>query len=213
MFREEVAVPARELPPNPNLEQLKNQSRELLRAFRSEDPQAMETLREFIPRLKNEPDLPSVSIRLADAQSALARQYGFESWRKLRQHIEAPSSPDLSGDLIKAIQNTDLDRVTMLLDQDPSLIDVENDAGLSLFHTAAMYGYSRRTEENKPIVDLLPERGLEPNIFACAYLRRHEDGQQLIASDPACVHETSDRGLTALHFSAESGDRSSRRTR
>ena len=113
---------------------------------------------------------------------------------------------NLRAALIKAIQDSDLDRVTLLLDEDPSLIDAKDDAGLNISHTAAMYGYSRRTEVNKPIIDLLLERGLEPDIFACAYLRMHDAGNQLIASDPECVGAIAPNGSTALHFATEIGD-------
>lgn len=113
---------------------------------------------------------------------------------------------DPHSQIIEAIQGSDLDQVRSLLDDDASLIDAKDDAGLILFHTAAMYGYSRRTEVNKPIIDLLLDRGLKPDIFACAYLRMSDTGSQLISSDPECVHSTTSRGATALHFSAEIGD-------
>ena len=115
-------------------------------------------------------------------------------------------SPDPRSQIIQAIQNSDLDLVTSLLDEDPSLIDAKDDTGLNVSHTAAMYGYSRRTEVNKPIIDLLLERGLEPDIFACAYLRLHNTGVRLIANDPDCVRSVAPNGATALHFAAEIGD-------
>ncbi len=115
-------------------------------------------------------------------------------------------TPNPRTTLIKAIQDSDADRVASLLDEDPSLIEEKNDAGFSLFHTAAQYGYSRRTEQNKPIVDLLLDLGLEPDIFACAYLRMHDAGKGLIAENPDCVHATALNGATPLHFAAEIGD-------
>jgi len=60
------------LPANPNLEHLKNQAKDLLVKLQREQP----------------------SAQLADAQHALARNYGFASWPKLKAHIEslAPAS-------------------------------------------------------------------------------------------------------------------------
>jgi hypothetical protein len=86
------------LPPRPSLEQLRNQARELLRACRAGDTRALELL---ALRLPSSPQPP----RLAHAQAALAREYGFLSWTKLRQHVEsllaAPSAvraaPQLRG--------------------------------------------------------------------------------------------------------------------
>ena len=58
---------SRELPARPNLEYLKNEAKELLAARRPQHP----------------------AWKLADAQHALAREYGFESWPKLKVHVES----------------------------------------------------------------------------------------------------------------------------
>jgi hypothetical protein len=57
---------SRELPPRPNLEHLKKQAKDRLEALLQSDPQA----------------------QLADAQHALACDYGFASWPKLKAHVE-----------------------------------------------------------------------------------------------------------------------------
>src|SRR5437763_17181578 len=54
-------VMAKQLPPRPNLDQLKHQAKELQR---------------------------SAQIALHDAQTMIAREYGFASWHKLREHVE-----------------------------------------------------------------------------------------------------------------------------
>ena len=58
---------SRDLPVQPNLDHLKKQAKELLHALRQQDPNAA----------------------LADAQLALAREYGFASWPKLKAHVDA----------------------------------------------------------------------------------------------------------------------------
>ncbi|MPY89079.1 MAG: hypothetical protein GEU99_14265, partial [Luteitalea sp.] len=58
---------ASRLPARPSLEQLRKQAKERLETLRADDP----------------------SATLADAQYALARAYGFESWPKLVHHVEA----------------------------------------------------------------------------------------------------------------------------
>ncbi len=65
-----MSDPVRRLPARPSLEQLHKQAKELLRDYRAD--------RE--------------SVNLADAQFVLAREYGFESWAKLKHHIEAMRS-------------------------------------------------------------------------------------------------------------------------
>jgi hypothetical protein len=59
-----------DLPTRPSLEHLKKQARERLREQRVRVPDA----------------------QLADAQHAIAREYGFASWPKLKAHIEALTS-------------------------------------------------------------------------------------------------------------------------
>jgi hypothetical protein len=59
----------RRLPDRPNLDQLKHQAKELLATQRQSSP----------------------ASRLRDAQRELARQYGFDSWDALRDHVETLS--------------------------------------------------------------------------------------------------------------------------
>jgi hypothetical protein len=66
---------SRVLPPRPNLEYLKKQAKELLAG-----------------RSTNEP-----AWTLSDAQHALAREYGFDSWPKLKAHIEARAPSPFVG--------------------------------------------------------------------------------------------------------------------
>jgi hypothetical protein len=62
---------SRELPPYPNLEYLKKQAKDLLIDMRQRDP----------------------ASKLADAQYAIAREYGFSSWAKLKAHVESMPRP------------------------------------------------------------------------------------------------------------------------
>jgi ankyrin repeat protein len=58
-----------------NLEQLRKQAKDLVRATRAGDPEALERLG----------DLPA---RLSSAQFVLAREQGFSSWPKLKSYVE-----------------------------------------------------------------------------------------------------------------------------
>ena len=58
---------SRELPARPNLEYLKNEAKDRLDDLRRTAPRA----------------------QLSDAQFALAKDYGFESWPKLKGHVES----------------------------------------------------------------------------------------------------------------------------
>jgi len=70
------------LPERPSLEQLRNQAKDLLRDARSGDASAlarMNATRRGASRAR---------ISLADAQLAIAREFGFPSWPKLVRHVE-----------------------------------------------------------------------------------------------------------------------------
>src|SRR4029434_168612 len=68
----------RHLPVRPDLQQLRHQAKDLLRAIRQEDPSAIEDLRKHSPRPK-EP----ANEKLADTQLALARIYAVPSGPRL----------------------------------------------------------------------------------------------------------------------------------
>ena len=72
---------SKELPTQPSLRNLKIQAKNLLKACRNGDAAARQRVREYHPKLTG--DVIGESLRLADIQWALAREYGFESWPKL----------------------------------------------------------------------------------------------------------------------------------
>ena len=81
---------AKNLPARPNLDHLRRQAKVLLAALAAREPGAVATIRQHLPAAK---DLSAAQVlatrfRLADAQSALARQSGFASWPHLARHIE-----------------------------------------------------------------------------------------------------------------------------
>jgi len=66
------------LPAQPNLDQLRHQAKELLRAAKAGDTDARTEIERFSDR-----------VTLDAAQLALARRYGFASWAKLKSGVEA----------------------------------------------------------------------------------------------------------------------------
>src|SRR2546429_8306382 len=79
------------LPPRPNLEQLKNQAKDLLKSLKSGDPGAIQRIRENHPRWSaaSEPEMHAAELSLVDVQLVIAREYGFASWPKLKEHVDA----------------------------------------------------------------------------------------------------------------------------
>jgi ankyrin repeat protein len=88
------------LPARPDLEQLRHQAKDLLRSAGAGD-------REAITRIR------AVSERqiLASAQLALAREYGFSSWSRLKTEVERRD----------VLNSRNLSRVSRLLTEDPGL--------------------------------------------------------------------------------------------
>jgi len=66
-----------ELPDRPDLDQLRRQARELLRAATRDEPSAVARLRAVSDR-----------VTLSAAQLALAREYGYRSWPALKAEVE-----------------------------------------------------------------------------------------------------------------------------
>jgi Ankyrin repeat len=100
-------MPVRRLPVRPDLEQLKHQAKELLRALRAGDAEALATLQEHHPSPP-----PPANAALADAQLALARSYQASSWPRLTQAVQ----------LADAIWDDDLATVRALVTRNPHLL-------------------------------------------------------------------------------------------
>jgi hypothetical protein len=75
------------LPARPSLEHLRHQAKDLLRAARAGDAAALARIG------ARKPSAAAADLSLADAQFALAREYGFDSWPKLARHVGIRSVP------------------------------------------------------------------------------------------------------------------------
>ena len=120
-------MPVRRLPVRPDLDQLRRQAKDLLRAMRAREPAAVAELREHHPDAVGPP-----SARLADAQLVLARSYQTTSWTRLVQ----------AARLAAAIWHDDLDAVRDLvtantnLIHEPVLIRTDSDWGPPMTYAA-----------------------------------------------------------------------------
>jgi ankyrin repeat protein len=94
------------LPARANLEHLKNEATQRLKAMRSQRSAA----------------------RLSEAQLVVARSYGFPSFRKLKSYVEALN--DFGQELINAVRAGDLQTIRKLLDAHPELVNASTDVHL-----------------------------------------------------------------------------------
>jgi ankyrin repeat protein len=124
------------LPERPNLEQLKKQAKELLRAAQEKQPAALARFR-ALPALAGKTDSELAALRLAlhDAQSTLAREHGFASWRLLAEHVEERSlAYDAAAmDFTRAAVDRRIERAARLLALHPRLVRER-------FHAALVFG-------------------------------------------------------------------------
>lgn len=103
-------MPARRLPVRPDLDQLKHQAKDLLRAIRRGEPSALADLRDYHPKA-----IAPADVQLADAQLVLARSYEAPSWPRLV----------LACRLIDAIWRDDARAVHEIVVQHPSVLHEE----------------------------------------------------------------------------------------
>ena len=84
----------KQLPASPNLSHLKKQAKELLRSFRSGDPEALRRVVDSLPSAQalDPSKVASRPFQLHDAQSCVAREYGFPSWTQLKEFAELKSA-------------------------------------------------------------------------------------------------------------------------
>lgn len=100
-------MPERHVPVHPDLDQLRHQAKDLLKAIRRGEPAAVAEL------ARNHPKRPDpATARLADAQLALARSYGVASWPRLVQACR----------MIDAIWDDDVETVRALVARNPALL-------------------------------------------------------------------------------------------
>lgn len=174
-----------DLPARPDLDQLRRQAKDLLRAAQAGDPAAISTI-------------TAVSERstLAAAQLAVARGYGFASWPKLKAEVEArthdlsqkvdeflrasirdwtgraarllAATPEIADyDERTAIVLGDADTVRQLLDRDPSLATRTDPAtGFTALHAACASRWHRldppRADGLVATARLLLDAGADP---------------------------------------------------
>jgi len=141
----------RNLPARPNLEHLKKQAKDLLHDFQQGDPEAIQRLS------------ASGNPKLADAQHAIALEYGFASWPKLKEHIESLARPvDPAEALTAAVQSNDAARLSQVLQRHPALKSKLNEAMAKYGRgDHALIGAVQRA--NRQMIDVLLSAGADIN--------------------------------------------------
>lgn len=140
-----------------DLDQLKTQAKDLLKRVRSGDPAAARRMSD------GHPNPPSTPVRLADCQLVVAREKGFASWRRLKQHV-------LLGAAVEALDAGDARALAGLLDEHPAILAYRTELETSYFAHATLLhhiaGNPIRCPLPQNIIELatvILERGADPN--------------------------------------------------
>jgi len=104
---------------------------------------------------------------LALAQLALAREYGFRSWPRLKFHVEAVTldASERSGALIASVTSADLRRARALLDADPAL--ARHDLACACACGEADEVSRRLAARPAAVSEPTGPNGWEPILYAC----------------------------------------------
>lgn len=181
-----MTVPPVQLPAQPNLDHLRRQARDLLRAARAGEDAAVGRIHAV-----------SDQLNLTAAQLAVAREYGFASWARLKTEVQARSlelarladefcvvsirdwtgraarmleaRPELASyNLATAVVLGDVARVRAALEADPGLVTRTDPAtGWTALHAACASRWNQldpgRAEGLVAVARLLLDAGADPN--------------------------------------------------
>ena len=197
---------SRELPAKPSLEYLRKQAKQLQRT--------------------------TFQGKLADAQHAVAREYGFADWAKLKSYVITLGLPPAEA-LTAAIRDQGAQRVRELLEShselrakineplpnygfgqhalfaavqrsDRATIDVLLDAGANIHKRTEWWagGFGVLDDCDPGLVDFLVERGAVIDAHAAVRLGMISKLTELVAADQNVVHAKGGDGQTPLHFAS-----------
>jgi ankyrin repeat protein len=214
---------SRTLPERANLEFLTKQAKDFLQDVKAGDALARERLRAWGPAGASE------RPKLADCQHALAREYGFASWPKLKAHVAALGATDPMEALAAALKTRQPTSIAEVLSRFPSvksrldealpggafgatalivaveqanrdLVDLLLASGANINQRSHWWaGGFHVLEDDHGLADFLIARGATLDAKSAAQLGRMDDLAALVAANPQSVHMQAGDGQTPLH--------------
>src|SRR5579864_3242426 len=211
----------KELPARSNLEHLKKEAKALLRDFKQKKPAAI-TIFNSLPG--------AIRPKLSDAQHLIAREYGFENWAKLKEHVELLAADPVDPVALakKAFHEDDAPALRKLFEQFPELkikinepishfdsppiihvrsramLDVMLEAGADINAKSRFWagGFDLLDHANPELAAYAIERGARLSVHSAARLGLLEKLRELVEANPELVHARGGDGQTPLHFAS-----------
>ena len=213
----------KQLPPNPNLEHLKSQAKQLLKGHKEGALDALQRIRTFFPKLADATDteIQHAAFGLQDAQLVISREYGFASWTRLKEEVrhqeqvaEGTPAKDLLFQILRApdLTQADIQRLGELLTADPSLVSVRDAEGRTPIEALASrglinFGKARWYRPIRQLYDLFREHGAATNVVTAILMDDREYVETSIRTHPAVLKQRLDRsrkwrGISLLALAA-----------
>ena len=209
------------LPKNPQIEHLKKQAKSLLRDARANKPGAVERFRNL--NLKGAP-------KLSDAQHAIAREYGFESWPRLKENLDSLTAraAEAAQSARKSLRDDNVEEFRRLLDRHPwfkanindpvadfdsplvtrarsaAMLDALLEAGADIDARSDWWagGFGLLDSASPELANHAIRHGATVTVHAAARLGLFQKLKALIEADPQAVHARGGDGQTPLHFAS-----------
>jgi ankyrin repeat protein len=159
---------AKQFEDRPNLDQLKRQAKDLLRAALSHDTAALARFRSLPAFARSsDVDLARASLALHDAQSVIAREYGLDSWNALRERVEELTLEfgAAADGFVEAATDGRTDRAERLLARHPRIARANFHAALVLGNADAVEQHL--AERRERATDRGGPRGWAPLHYVC----------------------------------------------
>jgi ankyrin repeat protein len=149
---------SRDLPARPHLDHLKHEAKALQKAFDAGEANAIQRVHDAIGH--------TPALKLTDAQRVVAREYGFPTWARLRDHVRASRTLGEAVDaFLAAVEAQDATRALAVLRAQPRI------ARESL-HVAAVLGLTDVAarliaEDPSRVTARAGDSPAEPLLFLC----------------------------------------------
>jgi ankyrin repeat protein len=223
---------SKSLPSRPNLEQLKKQAKDLLKAQESGEAIALERIRASHPDYLSASgdEIRVAKFSLSDAQLTIAREYGFANWPKLKEHVESllletaepmelfhkafkeddavlfrkllKRYPEAKTKLNEPVASFDSPAIIHV--RSPEMLDALLEAGADINGRSRWWagGFGLLDCAEPKLAAYAIKRGAVVDAHSAARLGMLDKLRELTTADPALVRARGGDGQTPLHFAS-----------